>query len=133
MIASVFGLIALTSSNYEDASIALSRGEELLTKGATVHNHYDFRRHSIDTALHFQEWDDAIMFADKLDRFNIQESTPWADFFVRRGRLLAAVGKGMRGTEQLKEASEIIAIGEQMGLLIALPELRAATERLAQG
>jgi hypothetical protein len=133
LIASVFGLIAQTSSNYEDASVALSHGEELLTQGATVHNHYDFRRHSIDTALRFQEWDDAIMFADRLDQFNARERTPWADFFARRGRLLALVGKGMRGKELLQEASETIALGERMGYLIALPELRIAAEQLAQG
>jgi class 3 adenylate cyclase/tetratricopeptide (TPR) repeat protein len=133
LIASVFGLIAQTSSNYEDASVALSHGEELLTQGATVHNHYDFRRHSIDTALRFQEWDDAIMFADRLDQFNARERTPWADFFARRGRLLALVGKGMRGKELLQEASETIALGERMGYLIALPELRIASEQLAQG
>ena len=95
LIASVFGLIAQTSSNYEDALTALSRGEELLTKGATVHNHYDFRRHSIDTALRFQEWDDAIKFADRLDQFNLQERTPWADFFARRGRLLLILAAGV--------------------------------------
>jgi class 3 adenylate cyclase/tetratricopeptide (TPR) repeat protein len=132
LIASVFGLIAQTSSNYEDALAALSRGEELLTKGATVHNHYDFRRHSIDTALRFQEWDDAIKFADRLDQFNLQERTPWADFFARRGRLLAAVGQGLRGAELVKEASETIALGERMGYLIALPELRVAAEELTQ-
>lgn len=132
LIASVFGLIAQTSSNYEDASIALSRGEELLTKGATVHNHYDFRRHSIDTALRFQEWDDAILFAHRLDQFNSQERTPWADFFARRGRVLAAAGKGERGKALLDETREIIALGERMGYLIALPELRVAADELAR-
>jgi len=132
LIASVFGLIAQTSANYEDASVALSRGEALLTKGATVHNHYDLRRHAIDTALRFHQWEDAILFADRLDQFNAQERTPWADFFARRGRVLAAVGKGERGAALLEETQETITLGEKMGYLIALSELRVAADELAK-
>ena len=67
-----------------------------------------------------------------MDQFNAQERTPWADFFARRGRVLAAAGKGERGKALLDETREIIALGERMGFLIALPELRVAADDLAR-
>lgn len=45
--------------------------------------------------------------------------------------MLAAAGKGVSGSDLLKEASETISLGERIGLLIARPELRVAAELLA--
>ena len=124
------GIVILTSPDYESALDALSHGEKLLTESAAVHNHYDYWRFSIDAALRFARWGDALRFADNLGTSNSQENTEWANFFVRRGRALAKLGLGEDNTGLYQEVADTIDLGKRMGLLIALPELKDAADKL---
>jgi hypothetical protein len=55
------------------------------------------------------------------------EPTPWSDFFVARGRALAAFGRGGRDVAELARLSDE---GKKLGLLIALTTIEAAHNEL---
>ena len=58
-----------------------------------------------------------------LEEFTRPEPLPWCDFFIARGRALAAWGRGQRDDEILAELHHLRAEAERIGLTTALPAL----------
>jgi hypothetical protein len=63
-----------------------------------------------------------------LEDYTRAEPLPWCDFFIARGRVLAAFGQGQRDGEVLAELRRLRAEAERIGLTTALPALRTAAE-----
>jgi hypothetical protein len=71
---------------------ALRQGEAILSGGCASHNHFRFYRDAIEVSLREQLWDTADGYANALERYFGTERSPWSDFFIARGRALAAAG-----------------------------------------
>jgi hypothetical protein len=50
----------------------------------------------------------------------------WIDYFIARGRALAAVGQGARDEKTLGEIARLRDVAEEVGSKIALPALETA-------
>ena len=81
----------------------LDEGEAIIRSGGLAHNFLWFYRDGMEASLSAADWDRADRYADALDRYTRPEPLPWADFFVARGRALAARGRG-HCTAEIDEA-----------------------------
>ena len=61
-----------------------------------------------------------------LEDYTRPEPLSWCDFFIVRGRVLAAWGRGRRDAEALAELRRLREEAERTGFIIALPALEAA-------
>ena len=84
------GSLALVSRDRDQRQKALDEGERLLGSAGVAHCHLWFYRHAIDASLASAEWDDVARYASALEAFTAQERLPCVDFFIARGRALAA-------------------------------------------
>lgn len=121
----ICGLLAVAAEG-EEREQALGLGERVLGDGGCVsHNHLWFYRYAIDAAL--AAADDAAVrcYASALAAYTAAEPLPWADFYVRRGRLLAAMIAKAATDDSERELCELIAEARRCGLAAALPALEA--------
>ena len=80
----------------------LAEGEAVLAGGHCIaHNHFWFYRDAIDSALADHAWDDAERYAGALDAYTEDERIPWVDLHIKRGRLMAGLGRD-RGNANLR-------------------------------
>jgi class 3 adenylate cyclase/tetratricopeptide (TPR) repeat protein len=94
----VLGAIALATRDPGRCSEALRQGKAILREGCASHNHLRFYRDAIEVSLLAQQWAAADDHASELEQYFKDESSPWSDFFIARGRALAAAGR--RGPEK---------------------------------
>ena len=78
------------------------------------------------TALDLGEWDEAERYARALEDYTRPEPLPWSDFFVRRGRALAALGRGRRDESTKPELERLQAEARRLDYRIALPAIEQA-------
>jgi class 3 adenylate cyclase/tetratricopeptide (TPR) repeat protein len=121
-----FGALALVTQDVERSWSALKEGEELLRRGAPAHNHLWFHRDAIEVCLRCAQWDGVEKYVKALETYSRAEPLPWSDFFVARGRALAAFGRGRRDDEIVLELQRLRDEAEQVGLKNALPALEEA-------
>jgi hypothetical protein len=105
---------------------ALDEGEEILREGAVSHSHLFFYADGMDTHLESNQWDEVDRYAAALEEFTRPEPVPWCDFFIARGRTLAAYGRGNRDDSTIEELRRLRSEAERVGLRMALPALVAA-------
>ena len=91
-----------------------------------AHNHFRFYRDGIDATLRTDEWNEAERLAAALEDFTRPEPLPWADFYVARGRALAARGRGKWDDTAKARLERLIGEAQRAGLHLALPALEAA-------
>ena len=90
----ILGLMAIVSDDPLRRKDALAEGEEVLAGDHCIaHNHFWFYRDAIDSALADRAWDAAERYAGALDAYTENERIPWADLHIKRGRLLATLGR----------------------------------------
>ena len=118
--------IARNSEDPGERRRALQEGEKILRDGAVSHNHFHFYADAMDACLESQEWDDAESYATALTEFTRPEPLPWSDFYTKRGRTLAAFGRGNREDSTMKALQQLRGEAERVGLRMALPALDAA-------
>jgi class 3 adenylate cyclase/tetratricopeptide (TPR) repeat protein len=118
--------LALFTPDLERRRAALKEGEELLRLGATGHNYLWFYRDAMEVCLRDNAWDVVERYAKALDDYTSAEPLPWSAFFIRRGRALAAFGRGHRDEKLTHELRRLREEAEQVGLRNALPALEHA-------
>ena len=125
------GALALASNDPAARQAALDEAEGLLRAGAVRHNHLLFPRDAIEVYLEAGNWDRAERSAAELEQHTRSEPLPFADFYVARGRALAAFGRGQSDTRELTaELERVRDEGEQLGIRVALPGIETAINRL---
>jgi tetratricopeptide (TPR) repeat protein len=123
---SVLGALALTTDDTAVRRDALAEGERLLRAGSVAHNHFRFYRDAIEASLRAGEWDEAERLAAALEDFTRPEPLPWTEFYIARGRALAAWGRGLRDDVIRTKLERIADEARHAGLRLALPAVEAA-------
>jgi class 3 adenylate cyclase/tetratricopeptide (TPR) repeat protein len=122
-------VLAELALNTDDPAVrrqALQEGEKILREGAVSHNHFYFYADGMDAYLESKQWDEVDRYAAALEEFTRPEPVPWCDFFIARGRTLAAYGRGNRDDSTIEELRRLRSEAERVGLRRALPALDAA-------
>lgn len=104
----------------------LHEGEQILREGAVSHNHFHFYADAMDVCLESEEWDEVERYAAALEEFTRPEPLPWSEYFIKRGRTLAAFGRGNREVSTIQTLRELRGEAERVGLRVALPALDVA-------
>lgn len=93
---SILSELALCCDDPAVRRARLDEGEALLACGSVGHNHLQFYRDAIDTALDLHDWPLAERYAQALENYAAAEPLPWCTLFAARGRALARWGRGLR-------------------------------------
>jgi tetratricopeptide (TPR) repeat protein len=122
----VIGEIALSADDPALQRSALQEGENLLKEPSLSHNHFNFYRDAMSVCLDKQDWDEVERYAAALEKFTSAEPLSWCDFYIARGRTLAAFGRGKRDAALVSELQRLRKVADEAGLKHALPELDTA-------
>jgi tetratricopeptide (TPR) repeat protein len=122
----ILGGLAQALIDARERQAALARGEAIIRKGSVGHNPLRFYPDAIDVSLELEHWDEAERYAAALAEFTSSEPLPWSDFFVARGRALAAFGRGRRDDAILRELERLRRIGQAFDYRLALPAIERA-------
>ena len=104
----------------------LDEAEAMLRKGSLGHNFLTVYRYAMDACLRSGDWDEVERYATALEDFTRPEPVPQSDFFITRGRALAAHGRGGRDDATMQELKRLRDEAERIGLKRALPALEEA-------
>ena len=105
---------------------ALDEGARMLKEGSVSHNHFFFYPDAIEVSLDTGDWDGAEGYATALEDFARPEPLPWSDFFIARGRALAACGRGKLDNGLMEELQRLNDLAGEVGLKKAAPAIEAA-------
>ena len=125
---SVLGALALTTDDAQVRQDAIAEGERLLQAGSVAHNHFRFYRDAIDACLRAEQWDEAERLTGALEDFTRPEPLAWTEFYIDRGRALAAWGRGPKDAAIRARLEQLVGEARRVGLLLALPALEAALD-----
>ena len=124
----VLGAMALATTDSGRRFEALLQGEAILREGCASHNHFRFYRDAIEVSLRERLWDAADSYANALEHCFGTNASPWSDFFMARGRALAAAGR--RGLEEavVAQLRQLREYARDHGILAAVPGLDEASQ-----
>ena len=122
----ILGFMALHTADAAKRRWALCEGEKILQQGCVGHNYLLFYQTAIEVALADKDWDGVERYAAALQDYTRPEPLPWSDFFIARGRALAAYGRGERDPRLVAELQRLREEAAQAGLKIALCALETA-------
>ena len=77
-----------------------------------------------------EDWALAEHYALTLAAHTSAEPLPWSDFFIARGRALAAVGQDRAGRGHREVLLRLLQDAEGLRCIIAMPALRDALARV---
>jgi tetratricopeptide (TPR) repeat protein len=119
------GALAAVTRDAQVRRTALAEGERLLEAGCVSHNYFWFYRDAMEAALGAGDWDEVERYAAALEAHTKPEPLPWTDFFIARGRALAAVGRGGSDAALSAELTRLRGEGEHLGLVTGLAAIKA--------
>jgi class 3 adenylate cyclase/tetratricopeptide (TPR) repeat protein len=122
----ILATLARATDNADERAEALLEGERMLEEGCISHNYYEFYIEGMEDALERQDWKLVERYAEAMKAFTSIEPLPRTDFFIARGRALAALGRGNRKDATMQELRHLRTEAERIGLKIALPALYEA-------
>lgn len=121
-----FGVLAIITRDPTRRRLALKQGEEILRQECVSHNYLWFYRHAIEVCLELREWEEVERFTAALEAFTRPEPLPWSDFFIARGRSLAAFGRAQHDEVTVRELRHLRDEAKRVGFVSALPALEKA-------
>jgi len=122
----ILASLARATYDADERSEALSEGERLLDEGCLSHNYYEFYSEGMEGALERRDWMLVERYAEALKAFTSIEPLPRTDFFIARGRALAAFGRGIRDDATMQELQRLRGEAERVGFKTALSALDKA-------
>ena len=105
---------------------ALKEVDAMLRTGSLGHNFLAVYRYAMDACLRSGDWEEVERYAAALEDFTRPEPLPSSDFFIARGRTLAAFGRGSRDDKTMQELKRLRDEAAGVGLVTALPALEEA-------
>ena len=122
----ILATLARATDDADERAEALSEGERMLEEGSVSHNYYEFYIEGMEDALERQKWELVERYAEALEDFTNLEPLPRTDFFIARGRALAAFGRGRRDDATMQEIKSLRDEAERVGLSMVLSSLDKA-------
>ncbi|MGB5831146.1 MAG: hypothetical protein WBG92_04055, partial [Thiohalocapsa sp.] len=107
-------------------------GEALLTRGSISHNVLQFHQSAIEAWLTQRDGESVEHHVLALEEYTRGEPLPWCDFFVRRGRTLAAVSARDGALGMQAQLLALIDEARTLGLVAALPLLEQAADEVRE-
>lgn len=124
--AGALGVLALATGDLTERHSALKGAEKMLRENAVGHNQLEFYEDAMETCLQIAEWDEVNKYAQALEDFTREEPLPRSEYFIARGRLLAACGRGIRGSTIKTELQGLVEQADQVGLKYTIPAIELA-------
>jgi len=118
--------LANTTQDSDERRAVLDEAEALLKKDSVSHNHVGFYISAMELCLRMAEWDEVERYARALEDYTALEPMPRCDFFIERGRALAAVGRGSRDQETMANIRRLHDEASRIGFKVAIPAMDAA-------
>jgi class 3 adenylate cyclase/tetratricopeptide (TPR) repeat protein len=125
----LLGSLACATDDVRVRHDALTEGAALLAAQCVGHNYYHFYRNAIEASLAAADWDGAESYAASLEAYAAAEPVPWSDFFVARGRALAAYGRGKRDRQLMDAIEQLRTEAKQVGFKIAFDSIAPETTK----
>ena len=119
------GIVASATDDPEYRRRVLAEGEALLDR-SNSHAPLSFCVLAIEASLQRNEWSAAEHYSARLEMLTRPDPTPWPNYFIARGRTLAAFGRGDHGSEVIKKLRKVHQETSRAELKFALPEIEAA-------
>jgi class 3 adenylate cyclase/tetratricopeptide (TPR) repeat protein len=120
------GVLALVTDDPDLRKASMAEAEKLLAAGSISHNYFNFYEDGMEASLRKGEWDLVGRYARALEDYTRDEPLPRCDFFIARGRALAAHGRGKRDEATMTELKRLYDEATRVGLKLVLPSLEAA-------
>ena len=120
------GIQALAAEDEAQCHTALKEAEALLAAGSVGHNYLNFYEDAMEACLQIGDWDEVERYATALQDYTQSEPLPRSDYFIARGRTLAAYGRGEREAETLQALQRLSAEAEENGFQLSRRALDAA-------
>jgi tetratricopeptide (TPR) repeat protein len=120
------GVLALALEDPAQCHKALTEAEVQLGAGSVGHNYLVFYEDAMEVSLQMHEWDELDRYARALEDYTRAETLPRSEFFISRGRALAAHGRGKRNSETKAELQRLHNEAQRAGLIVALSALETA-------
>lgn len=118
------GTLALATDDSDCRRVALEEGEDLLQGDCLSPNYFWFYRDAMEVSLRIEAWDEVERYADALDEYTSAEPLPWCDFYIARGRALAAFGRGQRDSATMQALQRLYDEAKHVGLETAVSALQ---------
>jgi class 3 adenylate cyclase/tetratricopeptide (TPR) repeat protein len=122
----ILGTLALIADDPEVRQGALREGEAVLEAGAVSHNYLWFYRDAMEASLNTGGWHEAERYAALVEEYTRPEPLPWSEFYVARGRALAAHGRGARDEGTAAKLRRLRDEAGETGLRAAIPAINMA-------
>jgi class 3 adenylate cyclase/tetratricopeptide (TPR) repeat protein len=122
----VLAAMALAGGRESSRRAALQEGETIVRSGCLAHVALWFYRDALEASLNAGDWDAADDYAAAFEAYMRPEPLPWAEFFIARGRALAAHGRGRGDEATFGELQRLRAEAERLELRAPLPALERA-------
>ncbi len=123
---SILSELALCGDDPPARRARLDEGAALLACGSVGHNHLQFYRDAIDTALDLQDWPLAERYAQSLEDYAAAEPLPWCTLFAARGRALARWGRGLRDEATRRALIHALEECRRVGFVHPIPRVQDA-------
>ena len=118
--------MALATNDPDQRRLALEQGEGLLRGDYLSLNYLWFYRDAMEVSLRTEAWGEVERYAMALEDYTRTERLPWSDFYIARGRTLAAFGRGQHDDATMQELQRLHDEAEYVGLKVAVPALQGA-------
>ena len=122
------GILALAAEDEEQCHAALLEAETILSAGSVGHNYLNFYEDAMEACLQFEAWEAVERYALALQDYTRPEPLPRSDYFIARGRALAAFGRGRRDENTLQTLQQLCSEADKNGFKLSRHAIDAALE-----
>ncbi len=120
------GALSMIADSADTRERALREGEKILQGNCTGATYLWFYRYAMEGSLQAGDWDAVNRCAQALEDFTRAEPLSWSEFFIARGRSLAALGLGLRDDAVIEKLQRLRIEAESTGYYIAIPAIQQA-------
>ena len=122
------GILALAAENEQQCHQALAEAGTILDAGSVGHNYLNFYEDAMEACLQIGAWDEVEAYAAALEDYTRAQPLPRSDYFIARGRALAAHGRGQRDAQTLAQLQRLGEAADKSGFNLSRRALDAALE-----